>query len=118
MNLKAQIPLLQAGQILKIRPKGNSMTGRINSGQLVTIEPITDHNSLQKGDIVLCKVNGNVYLHLISAIVVAKSRGPGIIDSAGTKAGELRFQISNNHGYVNGWTLAKNVYGKVIAVEP
>lgn len=88
---------LQDGETVSWRPKGNSMTPRVKSGQLVTVEPIEDKSTLKKGDIVLCKVKGHKYLHLITAI-----KG----DS---------FQISNNHGHVNGWTRA--IYGKLIKVE-
>lgn len=90
---------LQAGQTVKFRPKGNSMTGRVNSGQLCTVEPVVDHKALEKGDVVLCKVGGNQYLHLVSAI-----------------SGD-RFQISNNKGHVNGWVNKNCVYGKLIKVE-
>jgi hypothetical protein len=44
------------------------MQGKIESGQLCTVEPIEDYDTLEKGDIVLCKVNGSEYLHLIKAI--------------------------------------------------
>jgi hypothetical protein len=47
--------------------------------------------------VVLCKVHGTYYLHLITA-----------------KDGQ-RFQISNNKGHVNGWT--KTIFGKVTKVE-
>lgn len=93
------IKKLQEGQVVQFRPRGNSMTGKISSGQLCTVEPITDYTTLKKGDIVLCKVSGNQYLHLINAI------------------NEKRFQIANNHGLINGWTSDKNIYGKLIAVE-
>lgn len=85
------IKLLQDGQTIEFRPRGNSMTGRISSGQLCTVEPAT--RDPQKGEIVLCKVRGNQYLHLVSAV-----RGD-------------QFQISNNHGHVNGWTTRKNIFG-------
>lgn len=76
------------------------MTGKISSGQLVTVAPIKDpETEVEKGDIVLCKVRGRVYLHLVTAV----------------KAGQ--YQISNNHGFVNGWTSADNVYGKCVKVE-
>lgn len=90
---------LQEGSTVQFRPRGNSMTGRISSGQLCTVEPIKDYSTLKKGDVVLCKVAGNQYLHLINAI-----------------SGE-RFQIANNHGRVNGWTNQKSVFGKLIKVE-
>lgn len=93
------IAKLKQGETVQFRPKGNSMTGRISSGQLCTVEPIKDYATLKKGDVVLCKVGGNQYLHLINAI-----QGN-------------RYQIANNHGYVNGWTNEKNVYGKLIKVE-
>ena len=73
------------------------MQPKIQSGQLCTVAPV-DPKTLQKGDIVLCKVGGNKYLHLISAV-----------------QGD-RFQISNNHGYVNGWT--RKIFGKLVRVEP
>jgi len=82
---------LQAGNAVEFRPRGNSMTGRVSSGQLCRVEPLT--SDPQKGDVVLCKVKGSQYLHLVSGI-----RGD-------------QFQISNNHGHVNGWTSRKNVFG-------
>jgi hypothetical protein len=74
------------------------MSGRIESGQLVTVVPV-DAALLAVGDIVLCKVRGNQYLHLVSAI-----RGH-------------RYQISNNRGYVNGWIGAHAIFGKCVRVE-
>lgn len=91
---------LKKGETIQIRPKGNSMTGRINDGQLVTLSPIDDKTVLQVGDAVMCKVKGKVYLHLISAI-----------------GADGRYQISNNFGRINGWAARENVYGKVIKVE-
>jgi len=75
------------------------MKGKIESGQLCTIEPISEIAMLKKGDIVLCKVNGNEYLHLIKAI-----QGP-------------RFQIGNNRGRINGWIGPNSIFGKCVKVE-
>jgi hypothetical protein len=75
------------------------MKGKIESGQLCTVEPIVDVSVLEKGDIVLCKVNGNEYLHLIKAI-----QGP-------------RFQIGNNRGRINGWVGANAIFGKCTVIE-
>jgi hypothetical protein len=61
----SHIAQLKEGTTVKFRPKGNSMSGKISSGQLCTVEPIKDYSTLVKGDIVLCKVSGNQYLHLI-----------------------------------------------------
>ena len=90
---------LKNKETVQFRPRGHSMTGRIESGNLCTVEPIQDFEKLQKGDIVLCKVNGKQYLHLISAI------------------NNDRFQISNNHNFVNGWIHKNSIYGKLIKVE-
>jgi hypothetical protein len=74
------------------------MTPLIKSGQLCTIQPI-DAASLQPGDIVLCRVRGQEYLHLIKAI----------------QGG--RFQIGNNRGRINGWVTASGIFGKCVAVQ-
>jgi hypothetical protein len=92
------IARLRAGEVVSFRPRGNSMAGKIESGQLCTVMPV-DPATLTVGDIVLCKVNGREYLHLIKAI-----QGP-------------RFQIGNNRGRVNGWVSAGSIYGKCVAVE-
>ncbi len=89
---------LKAGETVSFRPRGNSMQPKIKSGQLCTVAPV-DPATLRDGDIVLCKVKGSQYLHLVSAI-----QGP-------------RFQISNNHGFVNGWISADCIYGKLTQVE-
>lgn len=69
------------------------MTPRIQSGQEVTIRPIDE--KIVPGMIVLAKVKGRHYLHLVSA-----------------RDGR-RVQISNNHGHVNGWTTVDRVFGIV-----
>ena len=92
------IPRLQAGETVQFRPRGASMSGRIESGQLCTVAP-ADPAVLAVGDIVLCKVRGMQYLDLIKAI-----RGG-------------RFQIGNNRGRINGWVTAASIYGKCIRVE-
>jgi hypothetical protein len=51
---------------VQFRPRGGSMRGKIESGQLCTVVPALDE--LRVGDVVLCKVNGRQYLHLIKAI--------------------------------------------------
>jgi hypothetical protein len=61
------IARLQNGETVQFRPRGNSMQGKIESGQLCTVEPVVPA-TLEAGDIVLCKVNGKQYLHLVKAI--------------------------------------------------
>lgn len=92
------IEKLLEGETVQFRPRGNSMKGKIESGELVTIEPLGDRE-LQKGDIVLCKVNGSQYLHLIKAI-----------------QGE-RYQIGNNIGRINGWISKNSIYGICVSVS-
>jgi len=95
------IAKLKAGETVQFRPKGTSMRGKIESGQLVTVEPVPDHASLAPGDIVLCKVNGNEYLHLVKAI----------------SAGHKIFTIANNRGHTNG-TVGRNcIYGRCARIE-
>ncbi len=74
------------------------MRGRINSGQLVTLDPA---RTPEVGDAVLCRVRGNVYLHLVKAI-----QGHGE---------KRRYLIGNNLGKINGWT--STVYGVATKVE-
>ncbi|MCU0686721.1 MAG: hypothetical protein MUF34_31485 [Polyangiaceae bacterium] len=93
------IAALREGKVVRFRPRGQSMRPKIESGQLCTVEPVASAGALAVGDIVLCKVNGQHYLHLIRAI-----------------QGE-RFQIGNNRGHVNGWVSAACIYGKCTAVE-
>ena len=93
------IQKLRAGETVSFRPHGRSMTGRIESGQLCTVVPI-DPAVLEVGDIVLCKVGGNEYLHIVKAIQ------------------DGRYQIGNNRGFVNGWIRPENLYGKCVKVEP
>src|SRR6516162_6497419 len=61
------IDKLGRGETVQFRPRGNSMAGKIDSGQLCTVVPAKIED-LKVGDIVLCKVNGFQYLHLIKAI--------------------------------------------------
>jgi hypothetical protein len=89
------IEALQAGKTVKFRPHGYSMQGLIESGQLCTVEPCQLSN-VEKGWVVLCKVNGKQFLHLVTAV----------------RSGQV--QISNNKGHVNGWT--SQVYGRCVRV--
>lgn len=60
------ITRLQRGETVKFRPRGASMKGKIESGQLCTVAPI--EAEIKIGDIVLCKVGGRQYLHLVKAV--------------------------------------------------
>ena len=87
---------LQDGKTVVIKPTGGSMKGKVDSGSKVTVEPIT-LDKIAVNDIVLCKVKGRQYLHIIKA----KDKN--------------RVLICNNKGFINGWTSI--VYGKVIKIE-
>ena len=76
------------------RETGNSMLPHIKSKQLVRLEPATA-DSVEVGDIVLCRVKGRRMLHMVKA----KNKKRGVL-------------IANAKGHENGWTHI--VYGKVI----
>ena len=94
------IDLLARGENAVIKPHGGSMRPRVESGATVTLEPVT-LTDLAVDDIVLCKVRGNVYLHLVKAL-----RGHG---------DQRSVQIGNNRGKLNGWT--RTVYGRATLIE-
>ena len=89
---------LRGGETVQFRPRGDSMRGKIESGQLCTVEPV-DPATLAVGDVVLCKVNGRDYLHLVKAMQGA------------------RIQIGNNRGRINGWISANSVFGRCTRIE-
>ena len=91
------IARLVRGETVQFRPRGNSMVGKIESGQLCTVEPLEEH-VVEVGEIVLCRVKGAQYLHLVKAI-----------------QGE-RFQIGNNRGGINGWITRRQIFGRLTAV--
>jgi SOS-response transcriptional repressor LexA len=90
---------LRRGETVQIRPRGHSMTGKVNDGDRVTLAPC-DTETLKVGDIVLVRVHGSDYLHLIKAI----SQG--------------RFLIGNNRGGTNGWVGKHAIYGIAVVIEP
>ena len=74
------------------------MTPKVYSGQLVTLQPCAT-TSLKVDDIVLVRVHGYDYLHLIKAI-----------------QGD-RYLIGNNRGHINGWVSKHAIYGVVTGIE-
>jgi len=90
---------LRRGETIRFRPRGGSMKGRIESGQLVTVSPV-DPAAVRVGDIVLCSVRGTHFLHLVKAI-----RGE-------------QYLIGNNRGGINGWISGRAVFGLCTQVEP
>ena len=98
--LDAAAARVAAGATVELRPSGSSMAPLIRSRQLVTVAPV-DPAKLEAGDIVLARVAGAVYLHLVSAVDQARKR----------------VQISNNRGRVNGWTGHGRVFGICVSVD-
>ena len=94
------IEALQRGETVSFRPTGNSMSPRIESRWLCTVAPLVADAALEEGDVVLCRVKGAEYLHLVKAV-----------------AGD-RVLIGNNRGGINGWTSRRNVYGRLTDARP
>jgi hypothetical protein len=88
------------GHTVEFRPSRSSMVPLIRSRQAVTVAPV-DPTTLEVGDIVLARVAGTTYLHLVSAVDTATGR----------------VQISNNRGRINGWTNHARIYGICTAVD-
>ena len=91
--------LLEKGEVVW-KPHGNSMVPKINSGDQVVVKKVSAQ-AVRVGDAVYAKVKGSYYLHLLSAIDQSKGR----------------YQISNNHGHVNGWVTADNIFGVCVQVK-
>lgn len=91
------IEALARGEGAVVIPHGNSMRPKVMSGARVTIEPCRADEA-RVGDILLCRVKGTVYLHLVKAVQP-----------------DGRVLIGNNRGGTNGWT--KAVYGRAVEVE-
>lgn len=105
-TVRGAVEPLQAGKITQVRGHGNSMTPILKDGDVVKIAPpkrewaywhdAPDDQKLKKGDIVLAKVAGRMYLHRVTAV-----KG-------------FMVQIGNNHGRINGWTPLERVYGRMV----
>ena len=75
------------------------MKGKVNSGDRVTLDPV-DPADVKVGDILLVRVKGRDYLHLVKAL-----------------RGGPQFQIGNNRGGINGWVSGNAIYGRATSVE-
>lgn len=92
---------LAAGESATIVPRGNSMRPRVNDGDTVVLEPVLGLE-IEAGDVVLVRVKGRDYLHLVKA-VRTESQGK-------------RYQIGNNRGGINGWVGKDAIYGRATSV--
>lgn len=91
------IARLRQGETVSLRPRGHSMAGKVEDGDLVTLEPV-GARELRAGDIVLVRVREREYLHLIKAV-----------------QGD-RYLIGNNRGGINGWVGRQAIVGVAIEV--
>ncbi len=73
------------------------MTGKVNDGDTVKLIPVNGIE-METGDIVLVRVSGRDYLHLIKAV------------------SRQRFLIGNNRGGINGWVGKNAIYSKATEV--
>lgn len=85
--------LLNGETIKEYREGGSSMVPLLMPYEPVDIRPID--REVVKGDIVFCRIGRRYYCHLVTAVK------------------EGRYQISNNHGHVNGYTTRDKIYGFV-----
>lgn len=90
---------LRNGETCRVVGVGNSMTPILKSRQAVICSPIKDNTVISKKSIVLCKVKGRYYLHLVHGIRKTKDKE--------------EYLIGNNHGHMNGWVQRKNIFGIV-----
>lgn len=88
---------LLRNESVEIRPFGGSMRGRIESGQLVKLDPASGHE-VTVGDVVFVRWRGSFLLHLVKEIEAE------------------RLLIGNNIGKTNGWVPLDAVLGKVTQV--
>lgn len=80
------------GEVVTVRPRGHSMAGKVEDGDLVVVEPLGDR-APHVGDIVLVRVRGRESLHLVKAI-----------------QGD-RYLIGNHRGGVNDWVGRQAIAG-------
>ena len=85
---------VRLGMVGRFRAFGTSMHPVIESGSMVTIEPV-DVERLELGDIVVARVADSTMLHLVKTI----------------DATRRQVEISGTGGPSNGWTKFRRVYG-------
>jgi hypothetical protein len=90
------IERLQNGLPAEVRPRGHSMTGLISDGDLVTLEALLSHE-LAPGDVVLVRVPGKRYSHVVLHMVIGVDAG--------------KFLIGSHQDRVDGWVDRADIYG-------
>lgn len=93
--VKEALESLKKDGTAQIRPVGGSMRGRIESGQLVTLQT-ANYEEVKVNDVVFIHWKGNYLLHLV-------------LDKR-----EHELLIGNNVGKINGWISSEAVIAKVV----
>ncbi len=93
---------LQKGLPVQVRPRGHSMTGRVNDGDLVTLEPCAAE-ALTVGPVVLVRIQGKRFSHIV-------------LHSILTVKGD-RFLIGSYQGRIDGWVDRGDIYGIAMEIE-
>ena len=78
------------------------MSGRINDGDSVVHVPCCAQD-LAVDDVVLARVRGRRYFHLVLHKIIAREAD--------------QFLIGNEQGRLDGWVTATQIFGKVTKVE-
>lgn len=78
------------------------MQGQVNEGDLVTLEPCRAED-LAGGDVVLARITGRRYSHLVLHLIHAREAD--------------KFLIGSKHGRLDGWVESENIFGKVTKVQ-
>ena len=96
------VDALGQGQSVQVRPRGHSMTGQINDGDLVTLAPCRACE-LVAGDVVLARIEGRRCHHIVLHRIVA--------------AEQDRFLIGSN-SRLDGWVEVGAIVGRVAQIVP
>ncbi len=98
MSRKIASELLKEHGKVVLFCNGNSMRPLFKPGDALYIKKV-DVSKLRVGDAIFCKIKGNLQVHKVSAI------------------DKNRWQISNNHGFINGWIGESGIYGLCVRSE-
>ncbi len=98
MSRKIAVGVLEKEGDVRLRCNGRSMMPLFAPGESLFIKKVPV-SKIRVGDAVFCKIKGNLQVHKVTAI------------------DKNRWQISNNHGFVNGWIGESAIYGLCVMAE-
>jgi signal peptidase I len=98
MSRKIAVGILEKEGSVTLHCNGNSMRPMFKPGDSLHIKKVP-HSKLRVGDAVFCRIKGSLQVHKVTAI------------------DDSRWQISNNHGFVNGWIGNSAIYGLCVKTE-